>query len=320
MRCSSHAKAVLIALGVTFLWSTSWVLIKMGLQDLPPLTFAGLRYGMAFLILAPGAWKRRDEIRRLTGRQWVRIAMLGVVFYTLTQGGQFLALSRLDAIPFSLMLNATSILVALAGIGLLGEWPVRMQWAGMVVFSGGVLLYFLPLSHVTGSFLGFLFAGLTVGANAAAALLGRSVNRQCIASPRVVTAISMGIGMLLLLGLGVATEAPPALSLGSWGIILWLAVVNTAVAFTLWNRSLRTLTAMESSIINNTMLIQIAVLSWLFLGERLSGREIVGLMLAALGILIVQWRRRAGPPSVAPGSVPPADPCPAQPDSGTLER
>ena len=40
----------------------------------------------------------------------------------------------------------------------------------------------------------------------------------------------------------------------------WLALVNSAFAFTLWNRTLRTLSATESSVINNTMLIQIAIL------------------------------------------------------------
>jgi drug/metabolite transporter (DMT)-like permease len=49
---------------------------------------------------------------------------------------------------------------------------------------------------------------------------------------------------------------------------------------------------MESSIINNTMLFQIAVLAWLFLGERLAGRQVAGMALAALGTLVVQIRQR----------------------------
>jgi drug/metabolite transporter (DMT)-like permease len=44
-------KSVLIALLVTFLWSTSWVLIKVGLVDIPALPFAGLRYLFASIIL-----------------------------------------------------------------------------------------------------------------------------------------------------------------------------------------------------------------------------------------------------------------------------
>jgi drug/metabolite transporter (DMT)-like permease len=83
---------------------------------------------------------------------------------------------------------------------------------------------------------------------------------------------------------------PPLLPV-HWAIIAWLAVVNTAFAFTLWNRTLHTLSAMESSIINNTMLFQIALLAWLFLDEQLTWPKIAGMVLAAAGTLVVQVRR-----------------------------
>jgi drug/metabolite transporter (DMT)-like permease len=93
----------------------------------------------------------------------------------------------------------------------------------------------------------------------------------------------------------------PSMSPTAWLIVCWLAVVNTALAFTLWNLTQRTLSAVESSIVNNTMLIQIAVLAWIFLGERLGWKEVAGLTVAALGVLLVQLgeagRRR--PPAAA---------------------
>jgi drug/metabolite transporter (DMT)-like permease len=55
---------------------------------------------------------------------------------------------------------------------------------------------------------------------------------------------------------------------------------------------LQQITSVESSIINNTMLIQIAVLAWIFLGERLTWLEIVGLILAAGGILLANLKRQ----------------------------
>ncbi|MDL1890548.1 DMT family transporter, partial [Nitrospirales bacterium NOB] len=61
---SSHMRAVLQALFVTLLWSSSWVLIKQGLKDIPALTFAGLRYTLAFLCLLPLA-ARRGDLRTL---------------------------------------------------------------------------------------------------------------------------------------------------------------------------------------------------------------------------------------------------------------
>jgi drug/metabolite transporter (DMT)-like permease len=100
----------------------------------------------------------------------------------------------------------------------------------------------------------------------------------------------MGIGSIILLGIGLVVEPIPRLTTQSWFIILWLAVVNTAGAFTLWNHTLRTLTATESSVINNTMLIQIALLAWIFLGEALAPLQIGALVLVALGALLVQLR------------------------------
>jgi drug/metabolite transporter (DMT)-like permease len=106
----------------------------------------------------------------------------------------------------------------------------------------------------------------------------------------VVTAISMGIGAIALLGIGVAVHGLPPISALGWLTIAWLAAINTALAFTLWNRSLQRLSAVESSMINNTMLIQIAVLAWLFLGERLTLGKVVGLLLAAVGVLVAQLK------------------------------
>lgn len=70
-----------------------------------------------------------------------------------------------------------------------------------------------------------------------------------------------------------------------------MALVNTAFAFTLWNHTLRTLSAVESSIINSLMMPQIAVLALIFLGETLSSKEVVGMVLVGLGVLIVPLKK-----------------------------
>lgn len=287
-RVPARVRAILEALLVTFLWSTSWVLIKRTLDEIPALIFAGLRYSLAAMVLLPSVVKRRAQVRALKGRDWGRLAVLGLVLYTLTQGGQFVTLVHLEAVTFSMLLNFSSVLVAFAGIVTLHEAPSRLQWAGLAVFIAGVWVYFSSAATWQGRALGLTLAGLTVCANAAAALLGREVNRDETLDPIVVTGISMGVGAVLLLALGLALQGWPAISLRGWLIILWLAVVNSALAFTLWNRTLTVLSAVESTVINNTMLIQIAVLAWLFLGEQPDARRVVGLLLAAAGILIVQ--------------------------------
>jgi drug/metabolite transporter (DMT)-like permease len=129
-------------------------------------------------------------------------------------------------------------------------------------------------------------------ANALSSVLGRYINRSKILHPLMVTVVGMGVGSVLLLVTGALVQGFPQLKLTHWLIIGWLAVVNTAFAFTLWNQTLRTLSAVESNIINNTMLVQIAVLAWLFLDEPLTLQEIFGMLLVACGAVIVQLRMK----------------------------
>jgi drug/metabolite transporter (DMT)-like permease len=293
LKISPRIAAVLQALFVTFLWSTSWVLIKLGLADIPALTFAGLRYTGAFLCLLPFTFTRTSSASwgRLSPRDWLRLLLLGFLFYTLTQGAQFLALAYLPAVTVSLLLNFTTTTVALMGIALLDERPSRFQWAGVAINLLGIFIYFYPADFPTHQFVGIIVALIGVAANAGSSILGRYVNRPGAISPLQVTTVSMGFGAVLLLGAGLLTQGLPALSPSSWAIVAWLAVVNTAFAFTMWNKSLRVLSAVESSIINSTMLIQIAVLAWLFLGEVVTWQAWLGMLLAGTGVLIVQVRR-----------------------------
>lgn len=295
---SSRRAAVAQALLVTFLWSTSWVFIKLGLRDLPPLAFAGLRYGLgALLLLPPMLLGRSDRValRGLSPAGWLRLAALGLALFALTQGAQFAALARLPAASVSLVLAFTPLAVALASAPLLGEPLVRRQWAGIAVFVLGASVYFGPGILSAGNGAGLAIAAVGLVANAAAALLGRAVNRREELSPLVVTAVSMAFGAAALLAVGLASEGLPRPTATGWAIVAWLATVNTAFAFTLWSRTQRRLSATDSSLLNNSMLVQVALLGWLVLGERLAPRQIVGVALVAGGVAWAQglFSRRA---------------------------
>ena len=289
-----HTIAVLQALFVVFLWATSFVFVKIGLQDIPPVTFAGLRYFLAFicLLLVLLFNRSRIELKELPRGVWTRCILLGVLLYAGTQGAIFVALAYLPAVAVNMMWSFSSVVIALLGISLLSERPVWFQWAGMLLAVIGAFIYFYPVDIPQNQTVGLFVAVIGVLANALSAILGRDINRTSRHSPLVVTVISMGVGSILLLIAGVAVEETPTLGLQSWAIILWLALVNTAFAFTLWNHTLRTLTAMESSIINGTMLLWVAIFAVIFLGEPITSREAVGLVATGIGTIIVQLRRK----------------------------
>jgi drug/metabolite transporter (DMT)-like permease len=306
LKTSPHITAVLQGIFVTVLWASSWVLIKLGLRaSLPALTFAGLRYVLAFACLLPLVLlssANRAAVKSLTRKDWARLALLGIVFYTFTQGSQFLSLAYLPAAMASLLLNLTPLVVGFLGVFFLREYPSSGQWLGIALTVIGVAVYFLPVGIQEVPVVGLLVALGGVVSNAVSSLLGRQANRLATSSPLIITFISMGIGSVVLLLLGIVIQGFGELDLQSWLLIAWLAVVNTAFAFTLWNHTLRTLSAAESSIINSLMMPQIAILAYVFLDEALSGREIIGLILVSLGVVIVQMQKKASP---SQGDVPP---------------
>lgn len=297
-RVPSRTTAILLAVLVTFLWSTSWVLIKIGLSpSLPPITFAGLRYWLAFLVLVPIVLlhpQHRSEVRALSKGDWLKFSLLGVLTYAITQSAQYIGLAYLPAAMLSLLLNLTSLFVALAGIHTLSERPGMLQWAGILLTVLGTGIYFLPIGLTAGQWLGISAAIVCLAGNVSTSLLGRMVNRTQAHSPLLVTAISMGAGSTLMLAAGLMTQGVGRLTAQDWAIIAWLAVVNTALTFTIWNFSLRVLTAFESSVINNLMMPQIAILAYIFLKEAVSGKEILGMILVGIGVWIVQMRRTRG--------------------------
>jgi drug/metabolite transporter (DMT)-like permease len=293
IRQGSHLRAVVQALFVVFLWATSWVLIKVGLEEIPALTFAGLRYTLAFVCLLPVVLLSRQlsSLGSISRRTWGRLLILGILLYAITQGATFVALAHLPAVTVNLLWSFSSVTVALMGIVWLAERPTRFQWFGVGLATLGAMIYFYPVALPTSQVFGVLVAVFGVLANAGASILGRDANRAGDIHPLVVTVISMGIGSIVLLATGVAVQGLPNISVGGWAIIAWLAVVNTAFAFTLWNHTLRVLSATESSIINGTMLVWIPVLAVLFLHERITAKEVFGLAVVGVGMLIVQLRQ-----------------------------
>ncbi len=88
------------------------------------------------------------EMKQLKSFQWKNLIILGIIFYTFTQGTQFLGLSLLPSVTVSLMLNFTPLLVAVLAIFILNENPTYLQWIGVILFIVGIITYFFPVSLI----------------------------------------------------------------------------------------------------------------------------------------------------------------------------
>jgi drug/metabolite transporter (DMT)-like permease len=285
---SQRFRAILKALLVTFLWSSSYVLTKFGLTDIQPLTLVGLRYLIASLVLVPIAIKH-EEHKLVSKNEWWKLIILGFLGYTIAQGLQCFGLSYLPAVTVTLILNFTPLNVMILNLFLIRKYPNRAQITGMLLVFIGAILFFSDKFveyNLTGVIITFIsglgWAGYMV--------IGKILFRDSNVNPLGNTAFAMGFGTIILFASAYLIEGLKPISVTGWIIIIWLGIVNTAAAFILWNQALEKMDAFELSILQNTMLIQITLLSMIFLGERLQYVKYIYMGLVFIGVYVVQTR------------------------------
>ena len=110
--------------------------------------------------------------------------------------------------------------------------------------------------------------------------------------PQQIEPLAVGGGSLLIVGW--AVEGWPTATLEGAAIVGWLALVNTAIAYLIYNHALQRLTALQMNLILNLSPFVTAGLAFLLLGERLTLLQGIGLVVAIVGVAVAQRPSRAG--------------------------
>jgi len=278
---------------VTFLWSTSYILIKIGVEEINPLAFASYRYIIAsFALMIPTLIVYKKDLTNIGLRQVSIFLVLGFTGYFVAQGLQFVGLYYLSPVTVTFILNLTPVYVLVFSALFIGEKPSTIQLLGVILTMFGIVVFFYSSFQTLIELTGLLAAILSGLGWAAYMILSRYYLRKNKENIVVLTAFSMSLGSLMLLGTTVLTGNVTSTSANIWTFIFWLSIVNTAFAFVLWNHALKTLKVYEQSVLQNTMLIQITLLSVVFFQEQLTLQKIFGMAMVLIGVLIVQLRTR----------------------------
>ncbi len=276
---------------VAVIWSSSFVGVKLLLEYTGPLTVAGLRYALAFVLLLPLLLRERSRLPALTAGRWRRLSLMGLCQYALGNGALFWALTAVTATAGSLVL----CLVPAAVLGLeaiwLGERPRPVQLAGLVAAVGGGVVFFSSDLTATPAF-AWGALGVALLSFAVLPVLAREAARDRQLRTLPLTALPLGLGGLPLLALALAWEGLPAMPPLAWLVVAGLALVNTAVGYMLYTHSLVRLRATEANTVLNLVPIGTAVLGWIVLGEGLHTLQFPAIAIVILGVTVVQRRSR----------------------------
>ncbi len=293
MSKSDLDRSRLLAIGEALLaaaiWSSSFVGVKIMLSYTGPFTAGGVRFFIAFLLLAPFLLMRRRRRPSLTRREWFHLSTMGICQYTIGNAAMFSALKTISATSGSLALSFVPIPILVLSAILLGERPRVVQFVGIAAAIGGSVLFFSP-SVDAQSPRAFVELAITVLSFTVFPVFGRRFARSRSLDNVTLTAVPLGIGGGALLASAMLIEGPPHMPVGVWGIMMGMAIVNTVIAYLLYNHALQHLTAVQVNVLINLSPLGTALIAWGTLGERLMSLQMVAMFMIIAGATLAQWR------------------------------
>lgn len=285
---------VLLYIVTLILFGSTWVVVKIGLESVPPFTFAVVRFVIAFLLLgiAFRIWRYRlpplPNIRR-------KIFVAGLLMYGLNflfiYIGQRKIYSSLAAVIFATMPFFTGII---SHILLPQERLTKQVIVGMIVGFAGTIALFSNNLSLNGPVFGMVSLLLSsVFCSWATVLIKRDLNDIPAAQLSI---LQIPAGLVVLIP-PMMFELPIQFDINftSVGTLLYLAILGTGVAFIGWYYLLKRVSAVALSLMTFLEPLVAIGLGYLLLDERLESHFLLGGSLILVGVLIATIQRRSTP-------------------------
>jgi len=286
-----RGRALVVYVFLCAIWGSTWVSIKIGLQYLPPLSFAAYRMALACLVLAPFAFRRRD--RRPTGRETAYMTLAGFLQIGLFYALIFTAQQWIESGLAALLFATFPICAGVFAHFLLPNEPLtpRTLAAAGLGLSGVALIQGPAVSRAFQADFGALLrgGGLVFAAAIVAGYASVVVKKHLERVDPIVNVWGetlVGAAFLLPLAALVERGKPAQWTPAAIGSLGYLAVFGTAVTFggLFWLIKRVPISVVSSIPLVDTLIA--VVLGALVLGERLPARALAGGALILLGVFL----------------------------------
>lgn len=295
-------KARVVWLLLCAIWGSTWLFIKLGLADLPPISFAGIRFVLAFAILAAIIAARRRPLPR-AGRDYALLAVTGLLAFALNYGLLFWGEQHISSgLAAVLQTTIPAFGLALAHLHLPEERLTTTRAAGVLLGIVGVGVIFAHQLTVAGDMALWGSAAIVLGAacvaysNVLVKARGRGID------PATLAAGQMLCGLVPLVIVGALFEGNPLHFRWTWLAVvslLYLTLVGSVVAFMLYYWLVRNMDVTKTMLISLVTPFVAVLLGMLVLDEQLTWRTLAGGALILSGIALVVLRRQTKAPEDA---------------------
>lgn len=297
MTVSSRRKALylLACLAVVFIWSGSFIFIRIGLRDFPPATLALFRFAFAFpcLLLAHLLTKNKARAQLTLKKNFVEFTVLALTGVTLLYILQFYSLRLISASVGATVINTTVIFMALLSAAFLNERLTLKRILGILIAFIGVSMLLLEGEGGVNALSSQLLGGsLMIGAAVCWAVYSVLTKKILSSYSNVTTmAVTFGLGTLYLIPFVLIEDpfkvAARASAMG-WLSVLYLATLSSALAYFLWNEAIAKLEVTKVGAFLYAIPIPTMILGYFFLSEEITLALVAGVLLVIFGIYLTE--------------------------------
>ena len=282
---------VLVWLILCLVWGSTWIFIKIGLQDLPPMTFASARFILAIAILFVIIRVQKIPLPR-TAREWKLIALTGVLQFTVNYSTVFWSEQYITSGLAAVLQSMITVFgLLLAWIFLPNERITKLKIFAVMVGIVGVAIIFIDQLAVQNlmAFLGCV--AIVIGSYAAAQASILVKAKGGAFHPGALLFCQMLCGIPLVLVYSLAAEGVPSPLNWSWRAIfcvIYLTLAGTIAAFWLYYWLLRRIESTKAMMISLVTPLLAVVIGAVVLGETLPPQTGIGglLIIGSIGLIV----------------------------------
>ena len=290
---------------MALIWGTNYAIVKSAFQELDPQAFNALRLLLASSVLAltSGAARRFQfddtfqTSERVTRREWIRLAAIGVVGHGIYQYLFVGGLARTSVANGALIISLTPVVITFVSAVGGKERIGARHWAGTLLSLAGIYLVVGRAAHVTQAsmrgdvmlmFAVVCWAVYTLGA---APLMARH-------SPVGVTALSMLFGTAVYVpavSSHLARAPWHSVSPITWIKLVYSAVFALCIAYTIWYAAVRRIGSARTAVYSNLLPIVAMATAYLWLHEPIGPVRLMGAAAVLVGVALTRLAHgRAG--------------------------
>jgi drug/metabolite transporter (DMT)-like permease len=277
---------------IYFVWGSTFLAIRVGVHEVPPLLFAAMRFLVAGLVLF--GWMIARGERSPTARQWTSVSLLAVLIFVLDYGSLFWAEQRVPSGIAAVMLATIPAFMALSEVVFLRTQRLTFRLAtALLIGITGVAMLMSPGLRLSGAPIDTLGAAALIFASISWSVASTLSRKLSLPSSKVMSsgAQMLAGGVFLTLAAGGLGEFrnfhPSTVSRAAWLSLLYLIVAGSIIGFTayVWLIHHESPTKVGTYAYVNPV---VAVLVGYFLGgEPLALRTILGTALILISVLAI---------------------------------